>query len=75
MSQAFNKVDAAVAAKQVYETEQIKKAFDSPEAKVDFAKIVAETEAIRQPLADAIAAAMQPVTHTIVISEVVYSDL
>lgn len=75
LSQAFNKVDAAVAAKQVYETEQIKKAFHSPEAKVDFAKIVAETEAIRQPLADAIAAAMQPVTHTIVISEVVYSDL
>ena len=70
LCQAFNKVDAAVAAKQAYETEQIKKAFHSPEAKVDFAKIVAETEAIRQPLADAIAAAMQPVTHTIQISKV-----
>ena len=67
---AFNKVDAAVAAKQAYETEQIKKVFHSPEAKADFAKVVADTEAIRQPLADAIAAAMQPATHTIRISKV-----
>ena len=67
---ACNKVDAAVAVKQAYETEQIKKAFLSPEAKIDFPKVVAETEAIRQPLADAIVAAMQPVNHAILISKV-----
>ena len=70
MCAAFSKIDAAVAAKQAYETEQIKKAFHSSEAKADFAKVVKETEAIRQPLADAIATAMQPVTHTIVIKQV-----
>ncbi len=70
MCAAFSKVDAAVAAKQAYETEQIKKAFHSAEAKADFAKVVTETEAIRQPLADAVAAAMQPVTHTIQISKI-----
>ena len=63
-------MDAAVAAEQAYETEQIKKAFHTSEAKTDFTKVVAETEVIRQPLAAAIAAAKQPVTHTIQISNI-----
>lgn len=37
---------------------------------MDFPKVVAETEVIRQPLADAIVAAMQPVNHAILISKV-----
>ena len=63
--ESFDRVDNAVAKKQTYETEQVKKAFHSKEAKADFSAVVTQTEAIRQPLADAIAAAMKPVTHTI----------
>ena len=63
----FKQVDAAVAAKQAYETTQITKVFHSPEAKADMAKAVADTEAERAPLAQAIAAALVPVRHTIVI--------
>ena len=66
----FKQVDAAVAAKQAYETTQIKKVFHSPEAKADMAKAVADTEAERAPLAQAIAAALVPVRHTIVIQPV-----
>jgi lysophospholipase L1-like esterase len=68
--EAFDRVDDAVAKKQAYETEQVKKKFHSKEAKADFDAVVAETEAVRQPLADAIAAAMRPVTHTILIQAV-----
>ena len=64
-SAAFKKVDEAVAAKQAYETKQIKQIFHSPEASADMAKVVASSEAERAPLAAAIAAAMVPVTHTI----------
>ena len=66
----FKQVDAAVAAKQAYETTQIKKVFHSPEAKADMAKAVADTEAERAPLAQAIAAALVPVRHTIQIQAV-----
>lgn len=69
-SQAFDRVDSAVAAKQAYETEQVKKIFHGPEGKTDFAKAVADTEAKRKPLADAIHAAMVPVTHEITITPV-----
>ena len=62
---AFKKVDAAVATKQAYETQRVKKEFHSKERNSDFAAIVARTEAVRQPLADAVATAMQPVTHVI----------
>jgi hypothetical protein len=65
---AFDKVDAAVAAKQAFETTQVKKAFHSSEARADFSKVVAETEAQRTPLAEAIAKALVPVTHTIEIT-------
>jgi lysophospholipase L1-like esterase len=64
-SAAFAKVDTAVAAKQAYETKQIKEAFRSPEAKSDMEGVAARTEQERQPLAQAIKAAFVPVTHTI----------
>jgi len=64
-SEAYAKVDAAVAAKQAYETLQIKKVFHGPEGKADINKAVADTEAKRAPFESAIAAAMVPMTHTI----------
>ena len=64
-SEAFAKVDAAVATKQNYETQQIKGAFRSPEAKADMEGVAAKTEAERAPLAAAIKTAFVPVTHTI----------
>ncbi len=64
-SEAFAKVEAAVAAKQNYETQQIKGAFRSPEAKADMEGVAARTEAERAPLAAAIKTAFVPVTHTI----------
>ena len=67
---AFKKVDEAVAAKQAYETTQIKKDFHSKEARTDMDKIVARTEAERAPLAQAIADAFVPVRHSIVIAPV-----
>ena len=65
---AFAKVDAAVAAKQAYETKQIKQAFRTPEAKTDMEAIEARTEKEREPLVAAIRAAFVPVTHTIKIT-------
>ena len=62
---AFAKVDAAVAAKQAYETKQIKQVFRSPEAKADMEGVAAQTEKEREPLVAAIKAAFVPVTHTI----------
>ena len=62
---AFAKVDAAVAAKQAYETKQIKQLFRSPEAKADMEAVAAQSEKERQPLAAAIKSAFVPVTHTI----------
>ena len=64
-SAAFAKVDAVVADKQKYETRQIKDLFHGPQGKTDPDGTAAATEKIRQPLADAIAAAFVPVTHTI----------
>ena len=63
----FKRVDDAVAAKQAYETKQIKQVFHSKEARADMDKAVEQTEAERAPLAAAIAAAMVPVRHTILI--------
>lgn len=62
---AFAKVDAAVGAKQVYETEQIKKIFHGAEGKADMEAAVKRTESVRDPLAAAIRSAFVPVTHTI----------
>jgi lysophospholipase L1-like esterase len=64
-SAAFAKVDAVIAAKQAYETRQIKQIFHGPEGKADMEKAVEETEKERQKLADAIKAAFVPVTWTI----------
>ena len=64
-STAFKKVDDAIGAKQTYETEQIKKIFHGPEGKADMEAAVKKTEAVRAPLAAAIQAAFQPVTHTL----------
>jgi len=61
-------VDQAVAAKQAFETTQVKHVFHGREGQHDFAKVVAESEAQRAPLAEAIAQAMVPVTHTIEIT-------
>ncbi len=69
-SEAFKKVDAAVIAKQNYETQQVKKVFHSKEAKADMDAAVKKTEAERTPLAAAIQTAFVPVTHTIRIEEV-----
>ena len=64
-SDAFDKVDAAVAAKQAYETKQIKQVFHGPEGKKDMEAAATKTEAERAPLAAAIQTALVPVTHTI----------
>jgi lysophospholipase L1-like esterase len=64
-SEAFQRVDEAVAAKQAYETVQIKKIFHGPEGAADLEKAVERTESERGPLASAITAAKQPVKHTI----------
>jgi lysophospholipase L1-like esterase len=64
-AEAFAKVDAAVAAKQAYETKQIKQVFHSAEAKKDMEAAAARTELERAPLAAAIKAAFVPVTHTV----------
>lgn len=66
---AFAKIDAAVAAKQEYETKQIKEAFRSAEAKRDMEAVVTKTEQERAPLADAINAAFVPVTYSLKIEE------
>jgi lysophospholipase L1-like esterase len=64
-SDAFKRVDEAVAAKQAYETTEIQKGFRSAEAKADMEGAVAKCEAARAPLVDAVKAAFVPVTHTI----------
>lgn len=63
--ESFDRVSAAVGAKQAYETHQIKRVFHSREGRDNFEAVVQKTESERQPLADAIAIAMKPVTHTI----------
>jgi len=60
---AFAKVDAAVAAKQAFETHQIKDIFHGREGKDDLKGAVTRTEHEREPLAQAIQNAFVPVTH------------
>ena len=62
---AFARVDAAVAAKEAFETKEIKQDFRSPEAKQDMAAVVARDEQQHQALAAALKAAFAPVTHTL----------
>jgi hypothetical protein len=65
---AFRAVDSAVAAKQAYETKQIKEQFHGEAGRTDMEGTVQRTEAERAPLAAAIKAAMVPVEHTITIT-------
>ncbi|MGA2540204.1 MAG: SGNH/GDSL hydrolase family protein [Verrucomicrobiota bacterium] len=64
-SQAFQNVDKAVAAKQAYETRQIKTSFHSAEARTNMDAVVLRTEAERAPLVEAMAAAFVPVRHVL----------
>jgi lysophospholipase L1-like esterase len=64
-SEAFKKVDEAVAAKQNYETRQIKDLFHGPEGRADKDMTADLTEKARAPLAKAIHEAFVPVTHTL----------
>jgi lysophospholipase L1-like esterase len=66
-SDAFKKVDEAVAAKQNYETRQIKELFHGPEGRADKELTAQLTEKVREPLAKAISAAFVPVTHTVTV--------
>lgn len=66
----FKKVDDAVAAKQAFETRQIKQQFHGAEARTNMVAVVERTEAERAPLATAVATAMVPVRHTILIQPV-----
>jgi hypothetical protein len=64
-AEAFDQVDQAVAAKQKFETRQIKEIFHGAQGKANLEKAVSETEAERKPLAEAIRETMVPVTHEI----------
>ena len=68
---AFRRVDEAVAKKQAYETEQIKREFHSKAARENFPAVIAQTESQRQPLVDAITAAFQPVEHRLQVHQLV----
>jgi hypothetical protein len=68
--ESFGRVDRAIAAKQAYETKQIKQVFHSREALADMDQAVETTEAERAPLAKAIADAMVPVRHVIEIQPI-----
>jgi lysophospholipase L1-like esterase len=62
-SEAFERVDEAVAAKQSYETKQIKQIFHGDEGRQDMEAAVKRTESERAPLVEAIRAAFLPVQH------------
>jgi lysophospholipase L1-like esterase len=66
-SEAFNRVDEAVAKKQEYETRQVKQLFHGLEGQTDMDMTVALTEKVRAPLAAAVEAAFVPVRHTITV--------
>jgi lysophospholipase L1-like esterase len=75
-SAAFAKVDAAVAAKQAFETKEIKDIFRPTENKSSMEavaaqtdKVVDQTEQQREILVEAVQSAFVPVTHTIRIVE------
>lgn len=67
-SNAFHAVDEAVAKKQEFETDQIKKQFHGDAGKEDMEGTVKRTETEREPLVAAIQGAFVPVTHTISIA-------
>lgn len=65
---AFKAVDAAVAAKQAYETKQIKQEFHGEAGRLDMEATAQRTEAERAPLVVAIRTALVPVEHTITVT-------
>jgi hypothetical protein len=66
----FAQVDAAVLAKQSYETHQIKAVFHGEAGRTDFERAVRETEAARKPLVVAVAQSVIPVEHEIKIEAI-----
>lgn len=66
--EAFTRVDEAVAAKQAFETKQIKSIFHGAAGRANMEQAVADTEQERQPLADAVRASVRPVKHMIEIT-------
>ena len=67
-SSAFDRVDTAVAAKQEFETRQIKELFHGAEGRENMELTVKITEKLRAPLAAAIKKAYAPVEHTVAIA-------
>lgn len=65
---AFARVDEAVAAKQAFETKQVKEIFHGPEGKANLEAAVTRTEAERARLIQAIHRAFVPVSYTLQIS-------
>lgn len=64
-SEAFNRVDAAVAAKQAYETRQVKDLMHGDEGRADMEATVALTEKARQFYVEALARTVVPVKHSL----------
>jgi hypothetical protein len=67
---AFQRVWDAVEAKQNYETRQIKTLVHGPEGAADREATFALTEKARAPLAKAVAEALKPVEHTLVLKAI-----
>ena len=67
---AFARVDQAVAAKQAYETQQIKGEFHGEAGRKDMEATARTTEATRAPIAAAVKAAFAPVRHELVIEPI-----
>jgi lysophospholipase L1-like esterase len=64
-TESFARVDVAVAAKEDFETRQIKQEFHSPAAQKDFREVYERTEKTHRALADSVHRAFLPVTHTL----------
>lgn len=62
---AFERVEKAVAAKQEFETHQVKRVFHGRAGRDNMEQAVADTEKERKPLAAAVRAAVRPVKHVI----------
>ena len=67
-SAPFEKLWNAIAARQAYETKQIKDIFHGSEGKADMEAAVKKTEAERAPLAAAVKAAIHPLEHAITLT-------
>ncbi len=67
-SAAFDRVDAAVATKQEFETRQIKEIFHGAEGRENMELAVKITEKLRAPLAAAVKRAYAPVSHSVAIA-------